>query len=365
MFSRRKFYEAKTMGCASSVGSPVSEATARGSSKAHSEHEEWISDDSDTECFVQPLFGDSDTYWADCSADVAGQPTLLPSACTAAVADLAPLADTDAKNAQRWSVSEIKFRLAKHVALTKFGTDDTGLIFLLVKGVAPHRSRGDSDAYFEQLLQLDDFQAKEWRLQLDRVVSSEADTTFDQKPEDWQHFTAFLNASQESQKWAADGVFVFHLVHNLCPPQRHQASDGCCFMHAVIVLQHYLVAVLQSDVGMIDMAKLIQQCFSSDDLERHIFYNEGGSSNDLLKSVLVPGSSLQVASPMRFEEYLKTYGPALVANFSVREDFHRAQGRVSFDGKPQSRFVGYHSMVLIGARVDAEPDLVGRMCGVL
>ena len=43
--------------------------------------------------------------------------------------------------------------------------------------------------------------------------------------------------------------------------------------------------------------------------------------------------------------------------FAVHRDFHKAKGPMSFDGTPKGAFVGFHAMLIIGARRD---DTTGK-----
>ena len=181
------------------------------------------------------------------------------------------------------------------------------------------------------------------------VLLTLADVTFDAKPGDWQGFDDFLNACPV---WTMDDAFVFHLANQLLLPQRHQGSNGLCSMHAAVVLQHYLVALHQPDVGMIDMMKMIQQCFPSCYIEDRIFRSVSGGSVAMLEEIFEPGSALHVTDTSHYEKYLKKCGPGLVCNFSIHEDFHGAYGTFSFDGTPHGAYLGEHTMVLIGARQD-------------
>ena len=64
--------------------------------------------------------------------------------------------------------------------------------------------------------------------------------------------------------------------------QRAQAS-GSCFLHAPIVLQHYLVAMhrgrndSQDDVNMVDLTRYVRQEFSAEMLEEYIVKDRGKS----------------------------------------------------------------------------------------
>ena len=176
------------------------------------------------------------------------------------------------------------------------------------------------------------------------------DVTFDSKPEDWQGFDEFLDACPA---WNEGDASVFHRANMVSLVQRHQGSDRLHFIHAAIVLQHYLLSLSQRDVGMIDMARMIQEFFPPTYLKERIFRNRLGNSRAMLKEILEPGSLWRLTSCRNFGKQLRTYGPGLVCDFSVYEDFHGAQEKFSFDGVPQGANLGDNTMVLIGAREDS------------
>ena len=132
---------------------------------------------------------------------------------------------------------------------------------------------------------------------------------------------------------------MFHVAHRLPLPQRAQRS-GLCYMDAPAVVQHYLVALHQPNVGMIDLTKFVLQCFSASELERHIFDNAGGDSHTLLHRILMPGSC--TVSTNSFDISLKQYGPGLVSGFKVHGDFNAGKS-VSFDGEPEGEVMGVHA----------------------
>ena len=142
----------------------------------------------------------------------------------------------------------------------------------------------------------------------------------------------------------------FHEALGLRRPQLMNPSNGLCYMSAPIVLQHYLVALHQPDVGMIDMRTLVLQTFSAAELKQYLVEDDGGASEEVLRSILEEGSVVTLTQPGQYEASLRLYGSGLVTNFMV--DDHAAESR-SFDGRPEGRIVGLHAMVLIGTRRDA------------
>ena len=83
------------------------------------------------------------------------------------------------------------------------------------------------------------------------------------------------------------------------------------------MLQHYLAALHRPAVGMIDMAKLVQQCYSPLDLERYLFHNEYGRSDlravktafESMDLALLPGLQFIGTSAMRLPRVVLTASP--------------------------------------------------------
>lgn len=139
--------------------------------------------------------------------------------------------------------------------------------------------------------------------------------------------------------------------------ERAQIS-GCCYMHAPIVLQHYLISMTNYPVdmiGMVDMHCYLRQHVSSKQLEAHILYEKGGNSSEFLASLLpncIMNNFLCSAAdrnPKLWVENLITYGPALVSRFSVTDTFRKNE--VSFHSFT-GNVIGRHAMVLVGYRID-------------
>jgi hypothetical protein len=76
--------------------------------------------------------------------------------------------------------------------------------------------------------------------------------------------------------------------------QRSQLSNGLCYMHAPVMLQHYLVCISSTNdnIGMVDMGHMIRETFTSEQLNKHIFEEDGGNSEAMLDSLLTDGSEI-------------------------------------------------------------------------
>ena len=141
--------------------------------------------------------------------------------------------------------------------------------------------------------------------------------------------------------------------------ERLQLS-GLCYMHAPIVMQHYLVAMNRSDdVPMLNLAEFLKKHMSSSSLWGHILRNDGGESLPFLQSI--------IASPIRSEniisvlathlpaqenylaELLHLYGPGLVSGFLVRKSFDSSISK-HHGTLENEEPLGKHAMVLVGYR---------------
>jgi hypothetical protein len=122
--------------------------------------------------------------------------------------------------------------------------------------------------------------------------------------------------------------------------QRVQRS-GLCYIHAPEVVQHYAVSIhTKANAGMINMAAMIRNTWSGEELTRHIFDNRGGNALVMLQDILIPGSitTAQVGYD-RFGEYLQQFGPGLVTMFKVYTEFRSNNTCNSiFDGVVSGKF---------------------------
>jgi hypothetical protein len=137
--------------------------------------------------------------------------------------------------------------------------------------------------------------------------------------------------------------------------QRVQHS-GLCYMHAPVVLQSYLVSKnawnqkFPTLSSMIDISNFIVTQFTPRDLCSHIVDDEGGTSFDFLERILEPGSIItDVPASSVDKSMLERYGPALVHQFIVHEDF-KILSSLSYLNLPYGTVIGRHSMLLVGVR---------------
>mmetsp|Transcript_22727 Transcript_22727/g.32644 ORF Transcript_22727/g.32644 Transcript_22727/m.32644 type:complete len:333 (-) Transcript_22727:181-1179(-) len=214
----------------------------------------------------------------------------------------------------------------------------------------------------------------------------EGDVTFDVEVSERDSFAyvdqklflnQFENFLQLYPSWRENNVILFWMTypkanHEKMLVMRKQLS-GLCFMHAPVVLQHYLLCIYRISIGedldfkMIDVANYIKQNWKGSTLETYIAYDHGGSSLQFFKDINNPlhityrryilnnprhhVAFTKVCSEIM--EELRSY-PALVSNFKVSPKF-QASG-TSFAGVQNlsSNNVGLHAMLLIGGRQAAD-----------
>eukprot|EP01031_Cornospumella_fuschlensis_P028788 gene28788-34753_t len=151
-----------------------------------------------------------------------------------------------------------------------------------------------------------------------------------------------------------------------------QRSGGLCFMHAPVVLQHYMVSIgCGKAADILDIIRYIDEHWKGRVMLNYL-RGKGESSLDFLRAIFK--ECVQMTSYLitdrnydaeyhvwvceRVMEILHTR-PALVSQFSVYRKFHDApsthQSSFSSVGKEED-CIGSHSMVLVGMRYDKEED---------
>ena len=192
------------------------------------------------------------------------------------------------------------------------------------------------------------------RSRLDRLLANEGDVVSDTIPEGVQTFSDFCSLHSLWNDPLTS--FIFHRDHPSVASksnvlrQRSQLS-GLSYIHGPDLLQHYLLEMnSEGAVGMIDISKLIRDSFSTRSLEKHIFDDEGGSSIDMLKTILQEGSVMASAN-RAYSDQLRDYGPGLVSAFNVHPDFANCSVFKHY-GKPEEKSIGRHCMVMIGFSTD-------------
>ena len=190
---------------------------------------------------------------------------------------------------------------------------------------------------------------------LDRLLRTQGDVTANEIPKGVQTFEQFCELAPEWRDPKKSHVFFRDdpkVKEKDVLAQRAQLS-GLCYIHGPDMLQHYLVSMATEKAGMIDIAKLIRDTFSAQQLEDHIFKDDGGSSETMLKYILQPKSIVISTEVVLAEQRLKEFGPLLVARFMVHEDFMSTETH-KHHGEPTGNKKGLHAMILIGTRTNDE-----------
>ena len=145
-----------------------------------------------------------------------------------------------------------------------------------------------------------------------------------------------------------------------------QQNSGVCYLHAVVVFEHYLSAIMSGGkvVSTYDVGKYEGHTLSGKLLENFLLRNEGGNALETLRSLWIMGPedlliqsipSCKSAVPQSYalicEDILnrtKTQ-PALVSNIKIKDILESAD--VKFTEAPRGiPERPRHAMVLIGAR---------------
>jgi hypothetical protein len=156
---------------------------------------------------------------------------------------------------------------------------------------------------------------------------------------------------------------------------RRQKS-GLCFMHAAVMLQHYLVCICREkagktasgteigneEVGVIDMAWYIKTYWRGDKLAHYLLGDCGGCSFDFFEEINhhIGSENLNVrreyltnATAATWDRLLGElrHRPVLVSSFTVRRSLFFSED-VKFDCSDEGKLesLGMHAMVMIGGR---------------
>jgi hypothetical protein len=135
------------------------------------------------------------------------------------------------------------------------------------------------------------------------------------------------------------------------------AASGLCYIHAPVVLQHYLqctdylVATQCSEaVLMLEVAEYIRRQMDGKTLTGRALSDEGGDAKQLLQDILLTDSNiLEVRQLSDLPQQLKMLGPALVSSFRVEKRFMADDG-FRFTDSSIGEQVGLHAMALVGYR---------------
>lgn len=190
------------------------------------------------------------------------------------------------------------------------------------------------------------------------LTEQEEDKTYDYLPD---YVLSFEEFNKKVPGWdnPETSYVCFRDDPNMkgCLMQR-MSTSVLSYMHAPIVLQHYLVCRTNSQkkrVGMLDAISYMRNNFTTEQLERQVFANEGGASISFLRDILDPETQISSGSIdlIKFDETLRQYGPLLVSQFEVYEDFLR-MNKFSYDNPVRGNKQGEHAMLIVGMRMDGD-----------
>lgn len=182
-------------------------------------------------------------------------------------------------------------------------------------------------------------------------------------------FESFMNQIGLNDKAALKPILFWEAYEHIKDLKviRRQMS-GLCFIHAPVVLQHYLCSIGSDGLvnnEMLDIEKVSSKFYKGDALYDYIIRNEGGSSLNVLRDIIAPENRISKISIPNKSMLANLYSqtcqtvtqllqikPALVSGFVVDDNFQTSNS-VSFRGTVNHRSIkGLHAMVLIGARID-------------
>jgi hypothetical protein len=258
---------------------------------------------------------------------------------------------------EAWNLSDEQInRAIKLIFADKTGTqvkESILYLFLYAKEILSNESSVTRRDKFKRITCGKDPTLKDAHQRLIKCIEEE-ESNNDFSSESQNLFFLFVKSHPE---WMPEKSFVvFRDFPSLSSKphayiERFQLS-GLCYMHAPVVLQHYLVAMNSRDaIPMLDMAAYMRQFMPADDLEEHIWKGKGGDSKLFLRSILESGLSTRFTSCSAEADLsllMNQYGPALVQGFIVDSLFdsnswqHIGDQLVGYEGR--------HAMLLIGFR---------------
>jgi hypothetical protein len=170
----------------------------------------------------------------------------------------------------------------------------------------------------------------------------------------------FESFVKQHPEWNSPNSFVVFRDHPSLAHKKHSyverfQSSGLCYMHAPVVLQHYLVTMNSDEhIPMLDMAAFMRRNMDSKALERHIWDDEGGDSLVFLLNILETKRKTLISTVSadfnNIPEHFLKYGPALIQGFQVYRDFHSSNWQHLGNSSSDQEFIGRHAMILVGYR---------------
>jgi hypothetical protein len=249
--------------------------------------------------------------------------------------------------------------------LTEDEMKDDLRVFLYAKGIMRDKVTVVRKVEFDNLLNPDGAMVsdegrkklKSARERLRRIVEKgETGRNFDMEKKEKSLFHVFVENHPE---WGPENSFVVFRDHQFLTDKPHAYVErvqlsGLCYMHAPVILQHYLVAMYSDNpVPMLDMAVYLKKHMSADALERHIWLNKGGDSRVFLEKILIQDPAPVFDSHSAKHDLgspLRQYGPGLVSGFKVEKRFNSSLWK--HIGAQKINSTGLHAMVLVGIRME-------------
>ena len=270
--------------------------------------------------------------------------------------------------AEEWKLNDSDIKTAAQLFAQDYGkkrkrgatTPSKLLLFLYAKGILAAKSSVVRKAEFEELLAAETTNSMKALERLTIIVEKGETTPTRLKMEIDSVFDDFVTTHKE---WKEKDSFVVFRDHQDLKGKSHALveriqNSGLCYMHACVVVQHYLVAMNNAkEVPMLNMAEYLKKFMPGESLYQHIWNDKGGDSFDFLKRILKkkPKSRniLHCSNMNDFDSmdvYLDSYGPGLVSGFAVAKDFISTDWQHLGDYEVE-QFEGRHAMVLVGYRV--------------
>jgi hypothetical protein len=268
--------------------------------------------------------------------------------------------------ADEWNLETSDIERAEKLYAQDYGkrgatTPNKLLLFLYAKGIlAEEKFEYERTNTFKALLNAKTDNLKKALERLETIVEKGETTPTRLQMEAESVFDGFLALHPE---WNEEDSFVVFRDHENLRGKTHALVErfqksGLCYMHACVVVQHYLVAMNNNqEIPMLNMAEYLKKYMPGDRLYQHIWNNKGSDSLDFLQNVLKtrpdPENIFHCSNRSDFDSMdvlLKSYGPGLVSGFLVSKDFIGADwqhlGKYTVE-----KFEGRHAMVLVGYRI--------------
>jgi hypothetical protein len=151
------------------------------------------------------------------------------------------------KHSDDWNQQEHQIKKAMNLIKTDSAKSkllrDTRRLFLYSKGILANEKSFIRKDKFNDLLESPKFEAE--RARLNRILQSEETSIDFTNSED----TLFAKFVKNNPEWLPNSSFVVFRDHPLLAKKPHAYVEriqlsGLCYMHAPVVLQHYLVSCI-------------------------------------------------------------------------------------------------------------------------